>query len=109
MWSLCWILGPKDVDVKGKEKNSVISSLNRNFTGRHDSNPVTHSFVTLPEMVTAFAYSGRLDFHSSVFLLAIQPSARPPDPLIITWLRKVIASHSLELERESSSLGSRLL
>lgn len=53
----------KDVDVKGKEKNSVISSFNRNFIGRHDSNPATHSFVTSPEMVTAVAYSGRLDFN----------------------------------------------
>ena len=53
----------KDVDVKGKEKNSVISSFNRNFVGRHDSNPATHSFVTSPEVVTAFAYSGRLDFN----------------------------------------------
>ncbi|KAJ5718264.1 hypothetical protein N7488_003910 [Penicillium malachiteum] len=53
----------KDVDVKGKEKNSVISSFNRNFVGRHDSNPATHSFVTSPEMVTAFAFSGRLDFN----------------------------------------------
>ncbi|KAJ5111401.1 hypothetical protein N7532_001936 [Penicillium argentinense] len=52
----------KDVDVKGKEKNSVISSFNRNFIGRHDSNPATHSFVTSPETVTAFAYAGRLDF-----------------------------------------------
>ncbi|KAI1357382.1 aconitate hydratase [Xylaria arbuscula] len=52
----------KDVDVAGKEENSVISSFNRNFTGRHDSNPATHSFVTSPEIVTAFAYAGRLDF-----------------------------------------------
>lgn len=53
----------KDVDVRGKEKNSVISSFNRNFVGRHDSNPATHSFVTSPELVTAFAYTGRLDFN----------------------------------------------
>ncbi|KAL4963431.1 aconitase family-domain-containing protein [Aspergillus stella-maris] len=53
----------KDVDVRGKETNSVISSFNRNFVGRHDSNPSTHSFVTSPEIVTAFAYSGRLDFN----------------------------------------------
>lgn len=50
-------------DVQSKEKNSVISSYNRNFIGRHDGNPATHSFVTSPEMVTAFAYSGRLDFN----------------------------------------------
>lgn len=53
----------KDVDVRGKEKNSVISSFNRNFVGRHDSNPATHSFVTSPEIVTAIAYAGRLDFN----------------------------------------------
>ncbi|KAM0340588.1 hypothetical protein ACHAPU_010425 [Fusarium lateritium] len=33
----------KDVDVAGAENNSVISSFNRNFTGRHDGNPATHS------------------------------------------------------------------
>lgn len=53
----------KDVDVRGKEKNSVISSFNRNFVGRHDSNPATHSFVTSPELVTAFAYAGNLNFN----------------------------------------------
>ncbi|RAL10933.1 aconitase-domain-containing protein [Aspergillus homomorphus CBS 101889] len=50
-------------DVAKKEKNSVVSSFNRNFIGRHDSNPATHSFVTSPELVTAFAYGGRLDFN----------------------------------------------
>jgi aconitate hydratase len=50
----------KDVDVAGAEHNSVISSFNRNFTGRHDGNPATHSFVTSPEIATAFAYSGDL-------------------------------------------------
>ncbi|KAI5363646.1 Putative aconitase A/isopropylmalate dehydratase small subunit, swivel domain, Aconitase, domain 2 [Septoria linicola] len=39
--------------------NSVISSYNRNFTGRHDGNPETHSFVTSPELTTAFAYHGK--------------------------------------------------
>ncbi|GME37050.1 uncharacterized protein LTHEOB_3320 [Neofusicoccum parvum] len=43
--------------------NSVISSFNRNFVGRHDGNPGTHSFVTSPELVTAFAYSGSLHFN----------------------------------------------
>ncbi|KAF6816786.1 aconitate hydratase [Colletotrichum musicola] len=53
----------KDVDIKGAEKNSVISSFNRNFTGRHDSNPATHSFVTSPELATAFAFAGNLTFN----------------------------------------------
>ncbi|CEI41879.1 putative aconitate hydratase [Fusarium venenatum] len=53
----------KDVDVAGAESNSVISSFNRNFTGRHDGNPATHSFVTSPEIATAFAYTGDLTFN----------------------------------------------
>ncbi|ENH63637.1 Aconitate hydratase, mitochondrial [Fusarium oxysporum f. sp. cubense race 1] len=53
----------KDVDVAGAEDNSVISSFNRNFTGRHDGNPATHSFVTSPEIATAFAYAGDLSFN----------------------------------------------
>lgn len=40
-----------------------MSSYNRNFVGRHDGNPATHSFVTSPEIVTAFAYSGSLGFN----------------------------------------------
>ncbi|UPL02066.1 hypothetical protein LCI18_013000 [Fusarium solani-melongenae] len=53
----------KDVDIAGAESNSVISSFNRNFTGRHDGNPATHSFVTSPEIATAFAYTGDLTFN----------------------------------------------
>ncbi|KAJ4004026.1 hypothetical protein NW766_011882 [Fusarium irregulare] len=53
----------KDVDVAGAENNSVVSSFNRNFTGRHDGNPATHSFVTSPEIATAFAYAGDLSFN----------------------------------------------
>ncbi|KAM5347539.1 hypothetical protein ACJ41O_007363 [Fusarium nematophilum] len=56
----------KDVDVAGAESNSVISSFNRNFTGRHDGNPATHSFVTSPEIATAFAYTGDLAFNPSI-------------------------------------------
>lgn len=37
----------RDVNVRGAEKNSVISSFNRNFTGRHDGNPQTHSLSRL--------------------------------------------------------------
>lgn len=64
-----------DVDVKGRERNTVVSSFNRNFVGRHDGNPETCSFVTSPEMVTAFAYSGRLDFNPTTDYLPIEGSA----------------------------------
>ncbi|XP_045477298.1 probable aconitate hydratase, mitochondrial [Harmonia axyridis] len=50
-------------DVKKGEKNTIVTSYNRNFTGRNDANPATHCFVTSPEMVTALSISGRLDFN----------------------------------------------
>jgi aconitate hydratase len=50
-------------DVKKGEANSIISSYNRNFTGRNDANPATHSFVTSPDLVVAMTIAGRLDFN----------------------------------------------
>ncbi|VDN83038.1 unnamed protein product [Brugia pahangi] len=44
------------------EKNTIVTSYNRNFTGRNDANPATHAFVTSPELVTALTLAGRLDF-----------------------------------------------
>eukprot|EP01103_Thecamoeba_quadrilineata_P008517 TRINITY_DN18254_c0_g1_i1.p1 TRINITY_DN18254_c0_g1~~TRINITY_DN18254_c0_g1_i1.p1 ORF type:complete len:780 (-),score=184.59 TRINITY_DN18254_c0_g1_i1:46-2106(-) len=49
-------------DIKKGEKNSIITSFNRNFKGRNDDNPETHAFVSSPEIVTAFALSGDLSF-----------------------------------------------
>ncbi|KAG0125153.1 aconitase family-domain-containing protein [Tuber indicum] len=50
-------------DVKKGEANSIISSYNRNFTGRNDANPATHAFVTSPDLVTAFTIAGDLRFN----------------------------------------------
>jgi aconitate hydratase len=50
-------------DVKKGDKNSIITSFNRNFAGRNDANPDTHAFVASPEIVTAFAIAGRLTFN----------------------------------------------
>jgi len=45
------------------EKNSIMTSFNRNFAKRNDGNPNTHGFVASPEMVTAFAIAGDLTFN----------------------------------------------
>ena len=50
-------------DIKKGDANTIVSSYNRNFTGRNDGNPQTHAFVTSPELVTALVMSGRLDFN----------------------------------------------
>lgn len=44
-------------------KNSIITSFNRNFKSRNDANPETHAFISSPEIVTALALAGRLDFN----------------------------------------------
>ncbi|MCL4165575.1 UNVERIFIED_CONTAM: hypothetical protein GTU68_011138, partial [Idotea baltica] len=50
-------------DPKNAPKNSIVHSFNRNFAKRADGNPNTHAFVASPEMVTAIAIAGRLDFN----------------------------------------------
>jgi len=45
------------------EKNSIITSFNRNFAKRNDGNPNTHAFVASPEIVTAMALAGDLTFN----------------------------------------------
>ncbi|KIM29319.1 hypothetical protein M408DRAFT_68108 [Serendipita vermifera MAFF 305830] len=50
-------------DVKKGEVNSIITSYNRNFTGRNDANPATHAFVASPDIVTAMAFAGDLMFN----------------------------------------------
>lgn len=44
-------------DVKKGEKNSIVTSYNRNFTGRNDANPATHAFVTSPEVCYSSFFS----------------------------------------------------
>lgn len=45
-----------------QEKNTIVHSFNRNFSKRADGNPNTHAFVGSPELVTAIALAGTLDF-----------------------------------------------
>ena len=45
------------------EKNTIVTSYNRNFTGRNDANPNTHGFVTSPELTVALSMAGTLDFN----------------------------------------------
>lgn len=50
-------------NVAKGEKNTIVTSYNRNFTGRNDANPATHGFVTSPEMTVALTLAGTLDFN----------------------------------------------
>jgi aconitate hydratase len=49
-------------DISKGEVNSILTSYNRNFTGRNDGNAATLAFISSPEVVVALALAGRLDF-----------------------------------------------
>lgn len=50
-------------DVKTGDKNTILTSFNRNFRGRNDANPETLAFIGSPEIVMALGLAGRLDFN----------------------------------------------
>jgi aconitate hydratase A / 2-methylisocitrate dehydratase len=53
----------KRMDIKTGEKNTIVTSFNRNFAKRNDGNPETLAFVASPELTTALAIAGRLSFN----------------------------------------------
>jgi aconitate hydratase len=53
-------------------KNAIITSFNRNFRRRADGNPNTYAFIGSPEVTTALAIAGRLDFDPSTDTLPDQ-------------------------------------
>ncbi|KAJ1879263.1 Aconitate hydratase mitochondrial, partial [Coemansia sp. S17] len=63
-------------DVKKGDRNTIITSYNRNFTGRNDGNPATHGFVASPEVVTAMAFGGSTNFNPITDTLTT-PSGKP--------------------------------
>ena len=53
----------KRSDINEGEKNTIITSFNRNFAKRNDGNAATESFVASPEIVTALTIAGKLSFN----------------------------------------------
>jgi len=60
-------------DIAEGERNSIVTSYNRNFAKRNDGNPGTHAFVTSPELVTAMIFSNDVTFNP------ITDSLKTPD------------------------------
>ncbi len=50
-------------DIKKGEKNTIVTSFNRNFKSRNDGNAETMAFIGSPEAVTALAFAGKLSFN----------------------------------------------
>ncbi|MGE5846872.1 MAG: aconitate hydratase, partial [Ignavibacteria bacterium] len=53
----------KRMDIKTGERNTIVTSFNRNFAKRNDGNPATLAFVASPELTTALAIAGSLSFN----------------------------------------------
>ena len=51
------------VGAEKAERNTIVHSFNRNFAKRADGNPNTFAFVGSPEIVTAMAIAGTLNFN----------------------------------------------
>ncbi|KNG88386.1 putative aconitase [Aspergillus nomiae NRRL 13137] len=50
-------------DMPKGTPNSIVTSYNRNFSGRLDSNPATHVFLSSPEVVMGKIFSDDLSFN----------------------------------------------
>ena len=53
----------KRESVPEGQPNTIVTSFNRNFPGRNDGSAETMNFIASPEMVIAYALSGRLSFN----------------------------------------------
>ncbi|HLF40639.1 MAG TPA: aconitase family protein, partial [Acidimicrobiia bacterium] len=68
-------------DITAGERNSIITSFNRNFPRRNDGNPDTLAFIGSPETVVALALAGRIDFdfvHESLTVDGTTVTLEPP-------------------------------
>jgi len=71
-------------EIKPGVKNSIVTSFNRNFPRRNDGSPDTLAFIGSPEIVVAYALSGRLSFNPMTDELEAPDGGRfklePPAP-----------------------------
>ncbi len=50
-------------EIKKGQRNTIVTSFNRNFPGRNDANPETLAFMGSPEITLAYGLSGHLSFN----------------------------------------------
>lgn len=50
-------------EIQPGQKNSIVTSFNRNFPRRNDGNESTMAFIASPEIVMAFSLAGSLSFN----------------------------------------------
>jgi aconitate hydratase len=71
-------------EIQPGVKNTIVSSFNRNFPRRNDGNPDTLAFIGSPEIVAAYALTGKLSFdpmHDPVEVPGVEPfRLEAPEP-----------------------------
>jgi len=65
-------------DIDQGDRNTIVTSFNRNFRGRNDANVETLGFIGSPELVMALAIGGRISFNP------LEDSITAPDGS--TWM-----------------------
>jgi aconitate hydratase len=63
-------------ELKRGEKNTIVTSYNRNFPGRNDGRRETMNFIASPEIVVALALGGNLSFNPYLDELVSSDGAR---------------------------------
>lgn len=71
-------------ELEKEEKNSIITTFNRNFPGRNDGQRSTLNFIGSPEMIIALSLGGRLSFNPLIDELTASDGSKfkldPPKP-----------------------------
>ena len=92
------------------EKNSIMTSYNRNFAKRNDGNEKTHTFVTSPEHVVMCGFAGHIDFDPKLdFILNDKGQKFKFKPVNTDPLPKNEFHHGDESFLEPSTSGSAVI
>jgi aconitate hydratase len=71
-------------ELEKDEKNSIVTTFNRNFPGRNDGHRNTLNFIGSPEMIIALSLGGRLSFNPLIDDLTANDGTKfrlePPKP-----------------------------
>ena len=71
-------------ELEKDEKNSIVTTFNRNFPGRNDGHRSTLNFIGSPEMIIALSLGGRLSFNPLIDDLTANDGTKfrlePPKP-----------------------------
>ena len=95
------------------QKNTIVTSFNRNFPGRNDGSRETMSFMASPEIVVALSLAGRLSFDPTKDSLIANDGSKfklkPPPPVPDTPKNGFVWSSDLYIPPQSDILESEIL